>query len=248
MADKYIRDLTAAGSISTSDLFEIETSGGNSRKVTGQTILDFANANGVGGLVMVEPSAADFGTLRNGMTSAPTLTDPSGQNGVLMQSTRQASRQHAFELKSAGLSAPYTVEAAVYAQFDVDDPFWWGGIAIGDTSANQHAFMSFACNGVGAVAPAIECGYVNSLTASDSGTILPVAANFFAWALFRLVNDGTNITGYWSPDGQGKHWHKVGSITISGNFTNGATMVGLHQGHVASTGTNKLWCPHFKVS
>lgn len=44
MANKKFSDLTAAGSVAGGDLFAIENTGGNSRKVTGSVLKNFASA------------------------------------------------------------------------------------------------------------------------------------------------------------------------------------------------------------
>jgi hypothetical protein len=202
-------------------------------------------ASGGGPAAYTEPSAADFGTSRSAGGS-PSLTDPSGQNGILMQTTRSASRQYSFYLKSAGLSAPFTVEAMIYAQYEVDDPFWWCGIAVGDTSANQHAYIALMSNATGIAGPQLQSGYVSSLTAAETLNVA-LATPSFARALLRIVVSTSDLKFYWSPDNLGLHWHLLNTITISGNFTNGVTKVGLFQGYTSSSGTNRMWCPHFNV-
>ncbi len=193
----------------------------------------------------VEPVAADFSTSRSAGGS-PSIADPAGQNGIFYSITRGASRQHSFALKSAGISAPFTVEALIYIDYAVDDPFWWAGIAVGDTSANQHAFMSFMSNATGITGPSIQSGYLSSLTASETLTALMVGA-LRTTMLVKIEVTSTQVICYFSPDGEGRHWHIFSTITISGNFTNGVTMVGFHHGYVSTTGTGRLWCPHFKV-
>lgn len=70
MADKTISDLTAATSLSLSDLFEIENAGGNSRKATLQQFVDF-------GLPVLIERFAFAGT-----ASDHSFTIPSGLNNL----------------------------------------------------------------------------------------------------------------------------------------------------------------------
>lgn len=58
MSDKKISDFTAAGSLATTDLYEIENIGGNSRKATGQQLLDFIHANEQGWTLVDQSGAA----------------------------------------------------------------------------------------------------------------------------------------------------------------------------------------------
>lgn len=63
MADKIISDFPAVGSINLTDLFEIENTGGNSRKVTAQQIVDLA-----GGVI----TAADGANVATSQSTAST--------------------------------------------------------------------------------------------------------------------------------------------------------------------------------
>ena len=243
MADKQLSALTAATALSIGDLFYAEQ-GANSRKATAQQIVDIAK--GQIKPAFSEPVAADFSISRSAGGS-PSIIDPPGQNGILMTTTRGASRQNSFYLKAAGVSAPFTVEAGIYCQYEVDDPFWWCGIAVGDTSANQHAYVALSSGATGVTGPVVTNGYLSSLTAVETDSTGIAGVTKHSYGLIKLVVSATEIKGYWSPDGDGRHWHLLSTITIAGKFTNGVTTVGFYEGYVASTGTNKMWCPHFSV-
>lgn len=69
MADKTIADLTAAGSLSLTDLFEIENSGNNSRKATIQMLVDLGMPVLIGSHVFTgSETEHTFSTIPSGFT------------------------------------------------------------------------------------------------------------------------------------------------------------------------------------
>lgn len=201
--------------------------------------------SGGGGFTYVQPAAADFPTVRSAGGS-PAISDSSLYPGVLVQVTRAASRQYTYWLKDAP-AAPYIVEAAVLVELQLNDPFWFSGIAVGDTSANQHMHMAALHNATDTTAFTLAQGYTSSLTTAET---LNTVFNMGGWGVqllfFRLEVTSTQVISYFSPD-RGQTWFKMATQTIAGNFTNGVTKCGLFLGYTSSSGTQRMWVPHFDI-
>jgi hypothetical protein len=214
MADKKISDFTAASSIATNDLFEIESAGGNSRKVTGQQIIDLMALSGMPVLIQE-------------------VVTSGSQSNVTFAAIPGTYRN--LELKITGRGDTGAVNTKVLLQFNSDtganyDTDIW--ILAGGGAA--------AVTGSGAAQTSIACVYL-AASSAPAGAVGACAVEILDYkgTTFHksAISNGFNKQGAAATDlnvfPAGGLWRSTAAITdikvflSAGNFVDGS-VVSLH--------------------
>lgn len=211
MADKKISDLTAASSLADGDLFEIENTGGNSRKITGAQLKSSAIAYEAGPAGTV-PTVASLTWLNQGTSTA------SDGTGMLILKPQVNSQLHS--LVKPVPSAPFDVycrtKAIALSTATPTTPYsHFCGIALRN-SANGNV-LSFQIQTDRANVSEGYLAYVSITRWTSSGTTVSATPiqkfGIFPWQWVRVNVTSTTITFYASMDG--KNWFQVATETIS---------------------------------
>jgi hypothetical protein len=83
MADKTIADLTAAGSIGATDLLELQTSGGNSRKITGANAATTLHGLTTDGATVSTAQSTTSTSYTDLTTTGPSVTLTTGSSVII---------------------------------------------------------------------------------------------------------------------------------------------------------------------
>lgn len=199
MADKKISDFTAATTLGTGDLFELETAAGNSRKIT------------------VDNLATEMRT-RGDFYLVSELT-PSGTGTVTFSSLPSGYRDLKIRVRGAGTKAATNVEVRIQFNADTTANYDYQALTANNASssssgnvANTSIFIGWlpAASGISNPGGVAE---VDIFDFANATTVKPVLAR--SW-----LRTGTAASTTWKTE-VGGNWRSASAITSVTVFLNG---------------------------
>lgn len=229
MADKKISDLTSASSLATGDFLEIETAGGNSRKISAGLVRRYEAGP------PTAPTTGDLATWDNQGTS--TATD--GTDALVLKPQVDGGLHGLYK---AAPGTPYDIYCRVETQTLSTAAITAGitaysGILFKDTGGDNER-LSFGIyeervgTGDENVNYALLCQRWSGASPPVFSTSPIVKYTSHPWKWIRVNNDGTTLTFYGSVDG--KNWISAGTETLAA-FIDGAASYGIFSNAVANS-------------